>query len=62
MDHFVEDEKQIIESGEFWNDLKKEINNLNACEVVELKELDKVHTELIKTFGKLQSALKSYQN
>ena len=62
LDHFVEDEKQIIESGEFWNDLKKEINNLNACEVVELKELDKVHTELIKSFGKLQSTLKSSQN
>lgn len=53
MDHFVEEEKQMIESAEFWNDIKKEINNLNACEVEELKELDKVHTELIKSFGKL---------
>ncbi|CAO1423905.1 unnamed protein product [Diamesa tonsa] len=50
MDHFVEEEKQMIESAEFWNDIKKEINNLNACEVEELKELDKVHTELIKSF------------
>lgn len=53
VDQFVEEEKQIIESAEFWNDLKKQINNLNACEVEELKELDKVHTELIKSFGML---------
>ena len=51
MDHFVEDEKQSIESAQFWNDIKKEIDNLNAGEVVELKELNKIHTEVIKSFG-----------